>query len=318
MFTSFVLENQTTKQQIEFGQSYESEYHFKDGDINIGAVAVQQNTYSYPHQVGMSISSTTIKNRQVSIKGYVAYTPSLEDIESVNGENGKLLSDIIVKKIEKKKKTLNSLVIPDDYIRMYIEDYYIEGKPDGSVQYGKTMQENNEYFCSFLIEMYCSNPMFRKIKETISNIASSIGSFHFPLVLKPTGIILSSRKGYQLMYAENEGNATIGAIITIESKSIIENPQIENVTTGEVIKINKTLQNGEKIVINTNDGNEKGIYGTVGLVTENYYKYWDQDNKWMKFPQGLSIIGYSTDNETEIYLDIKIQMYPEKYNLEVE
>lgn len=318
MFSSFILENQTTKQKIEFGQSYESEYHFKEGDIDLGSINVEQNTYSYPRQVGLSISSTTIKSRQIAIKGYVAYTPSLEDIESVNGENGRLLSEIILNKIEKKKRTLNSLIIPDDYVRMYVDEYYIEGKPDGNVQYGKTMQENNEYFCSFLIEMYCSNPMFRKVKETISNISSSIGSFHFPLVLKPTGIILSSRKGYQLIYAENEGNATIGAIIYIESKSIIENPQIENVTTGEVIKINKTLQNGEKIVINTNDGNEKGIYGTVGLVTENYYKYWDQDNKWMKFPQGLNLIGYSTDNETEIYLDIKIQMYPEKYNLEVE
>lgn len=318
MFTSFVLENQTTKQQIEFGQDYTSDYYFKEDGITIGPVGVEQNTYSYPNQVGLSVSSTTIKSRQVSIKGYVSYTPTREDIESVNGENGKLLSEIITKEIEKKKKTLNALVIPDDFLRMYIGDYYIEGKPDGSIQYGKTQDENNEYFCAFLIELYCSNPMFRKAKETISNIASSTGMFHFPWVLKPTGVVLSSRKSYQLIYAENEGNATVGAIITIEAKGEIENLEIENVTNGDTIKINKTLQVGEKVVINTNDGNDKGIFGTYNLVTENYYRYWDQDNKWMKFPQGLSLIGYSTDNESEKYVDIKIEMYPEKYNLEVE
>lgn len=318
MFSSFVLENQTTKQKIELGQDYKSDYYFKEDGISIGPVAVEQNTYSYPYQVGMSISNTTIKSRPVSIKGYIAYIPTAADIQSVNGENGRLLSEIILKRIEAKKKTLNALIIPDDYIRMYIGDYYIEGKPDGSIQYGKTLQENNEYFCAFLIELYCSNPMFRKVKETVSNIATSIGSFHFPWIIKPTGIILSSRKGYQLIYVENEGNATVGGIIHIEAKTIIEGLQIENITTGERIKINKTLQAGEKITINTNDGNDKGIYGTYNLITENYYRYWDQDNKWMKFPQGLSLIGYSTENETEKYVDISIQMFPEKYNLEVE
>lgn len=318
MFANFVLENQTTKQKVEFGQDYTSEYTFKEGGINIGSVRTEQNTYSYPYQVGLSISNTTIKTRQISIKGYVSYSPSLADIESVGGENGRLLAEIIEKKIEEKKAILNALVIPDDYLRMYIGDYYIEGKPDDSIKYGTTKEENNEYFCSFLIEMYCSNPMFRKVQETISNIATSIGSFHFPLVLKPYGIILSSRKSYQLIYAENEGNATIGGIIYIEAKTTVEGLEIVNVTTNEKIKINKTLQAGEKITINTNDGNDKGIYGTIGLVTENYYKYWDFDNSWMKFPQGLSLIGYSTENETEKYVDIKIQMYPEKYNLEVE
>lgn len=318
MFSSFILENQTTKQRIEFGQEYTSEYYFKEDGVNIGSVEVEQNTYSYPYQVGLSISNTTIKSRQVSIQGYVSYIPTRSDIESVGGENGRLLSEIITKRIESKKKTLNSLIIPDDFIRMYIGDYYIEGKPDGSIQYGKTLEDNNEYFCSFLIELYCSNPMFRKVKETISNIAASIGMFHFPLILKPTGLVFSTRKSYQLIYAENEGNATVGAIITIEAKSEVENIELENVTTGEKIKINKTLQMGEKVVINTNDGDQKGITGTTGFVFENYYRYWDQDNKWMKFPQGLSLIGYTTENESEKYVDIKIEMYPEKYNLEVE
>lgn len=318
MFASFILENQSTKQRVEFGQAFTSEYVYKDGDIDIGAVNTAQNTYSYPYQVGLSISNTTIKTRQLSIKGYIFYTPTLAEIESVGGENGRILSEIITKKIEEKKAILNALVIPDDYLRMYIGDYYIEGKPDESIKYGSTEAENNEYFCAFLIEIYCSNPMFRKVKETISNIATSIGSFHFPLVLKPYGIPISTRKSYQLIYAENEGNATIGGIIHIEAKTTVENLEIVNVTTGERIKINKTLQSGEKITINTNDGNDKGIFGTIGLVTENYYKYWDFDNSWMKFPQGLSLIGYSTDNETEKYVDIKIEMYPEKYNLEVE
>ena len=318
MFTSFILENQSTKQRVEFGQAFTSEYVYKEGDIDIGTVNTAQNTYSYPYQVGLSISNTTIKTRTIAIKGYISYTPSLAEIESVGGENGRILSEIITKKIEEKKTILNALVIPDDYLRMYIGDYYIEGKPDESIKYGTTDEENNEYFCAFLIEIYCSNPMFRKVKETISNIATSIGHFHFPLILKPFGIPMSTRKSYQLIYAENEGNATIGGIIHIEAKTTVENLEIVNVTTGERIKINKTLQAGEKVTINTNDGNDKGIYGTIGLVTENYYKYWDFDNKWMKFPQGLSLIGYSTENETEHYVDIKIEMYPEKYNLEVE
>lgn len=316
MIDSFVLENQTTKEKIEFGKVYTSEYILDK--LDLGSVNTNQNTFSYPYQVGVSIASTTIKERDISINGYITYVPSLAEIQSVDGENGRILSEIIEKNIEEKKKKLNAVVVPDDYVRLYIADYYLEGKPEAQILYGKTEKDNNEYFCAFLLEIYCSNPMFRKVKETVSNISNSNGAFHFPLILKPYGIIMSTRTSYQLIFIENEGNATVGGKIYIEAKTIVENPQIENLTTGEKIKINKTMVAGEKIVINTNDGNDKGITGTIGLVTENYYRYWDFDNDWMKFPQGLSLIGYSTDNDTEQYLDIRIEMLPEKYNLEVE
>ena len=196
----------------------------------------------------------------------------------MNGENGRLLAEIINKKIEERKKILNALIIPDDYIRMYIGDYYIEGKPDGSIQFGKTEAENNEYFCAFLIELYCSNPMFKKMKGSISNIAASIGSFHFPWVLKPQGIILSSKN--QNINNEYKINNTHNQLITRDnSKNKYLRNEFDNniINNNAVIKIRKDIT-PQKIkinrrIINNNNktikNNNKAINGSDNISMKN-------------------------------------------------
>lgn len=314
MVSEFIIENQTTQDRATFGQDITKDFLFKSNGLNWGYAQGSHSSFYYPGQVGSYISMTSIKERTVMITGYCYYVLSPAEISAI--PNPEVRRKFILNRIEEKKEYLNGLINPLDYVRIIIGDYYLQGKPQYNVIYGNTIEENNEYFCMFSIEIYCNNPMFRKKVDTKTVLTGSKAGWHFPLAIPTTGFIFSTREEWLIIGVENEGNVEAGAKITLEAKDEIVNPTLTNLTNGQQMVIRKTMEAGEKIIVNTNEGNERGIIGIVNGVTYNYFRYWDFDNTWLRFPKGTSLIGYSTDNGNELSLNVSIDINPEKYALE--
>lgn len=313
MIGNLKIKNKTTLQEITIGQDIDYDYVYEDDGIDWGTVPAQHNTYNYPRQVGSTISSTKIGERDITIIGYVYYFLTAEERENISrGERHAYGYDII----KKKKETLNNVINPNDYVRISVGDYYIEGKPSASVKYGSDGESNNEYFCQFLIIIYCSNPMFKKNTITKTVLSASNPMLHSPFVIPPFGIVGGRRNNYLILSVENEGNAEIGGRIILTAKGEVKNPSVENIGTGETITINKTLEAGEVVTITTIDGKEKGVTGNINGIEENYFKYWNFNNVWFKFQQGVTLIGYSTENNSENLLDVVVEINPEKFALE--
>ena len=313
MIGSFKIKNNTTGAEVLLGQDIDCDYVYKDDGLDWGSAPAQHNTYSYPGQIGSSISSTVIKERDISIMGYVYYFLTVDEMKDMPRSQWR---DYGYEIIKRKKEQLNNIINPDNFVRLSINDYYIEGKPSSSVVYGKTMEENNEYFCKFLINIFCNNPMFKKNTITKTVLSGSYAMLHSPFVIPPYGIVGGRRNNYLMLSVENEGNAEIGGRIILTAKGEIKNPSVENVGTGETITINKTMQNGERIIISTLKGKERGIVGIIDEVEMDYFQYWDFRNTWFQFQQGTTLIGYSTENDSENKLDVVIEINPEKYALE--
>lgn len=314
MVTEIIARNRTLNVKYKFGQNLTCDYLYKDGGVDWGNVPATHNTYNYPGQMGDTISSTKVNNRDITIEGYVYYVPSQDEII---GMTQKEIVDYCYEKIKEKKKKLNDFINPLHYITLTVGNYYIEGKPSASPKYGVTYQDNNQYFCKFLINIFCDNPMFKKNTETKTVLSGDTPVFHFPLFFEPRpDVIMGTRINYLILLVENEGNAAIGGKIILKAKGEVVNPVVTNILTNEFIKINKTMQAGEEIIINTVDGERKGIYGYIHEVEYDYLKYWDFQSTWLKFESGATIIGYSTENQSELALDISIELNPVKYGLE--
>lgn len=314
MITEIIATNKTLNTKCKFGQDLDCDYLYKDGGIDWGNVPANHNTYDYPNQIGDTISNSKSKNRDITIEAYVYYVPSGDETRGMTRQQ---IIEYCYSKIKEKKKKLNDFVNPQHYIRLSIGDYYIEGKPEATPQYGIEQEDNNEYFCKFIFSIFCDNPMFKKNTETKTVLNGDRGVFHFPLIFEPSPrLIMGIRVNYLMLMVENEGNAAIGGKIILIAKGEIENPVITNLITDEFIKIHKTMQLGEKIVINTADGSEKGIFGTIAGVESDYLQYWDFDNTWLKFESGPTLIGYSTENQSEALLDVSVELNPVKYGLE--
>lgn len=313
MITGFIIENQTTKKRVTFGQKPAYDYVYKDDGLDWGYAPATHSTYFYPEQVGEHIAVTNITGREVTITGYVHYVP--DEVDRSNYDKS-AYGALVHQKVLEKKEVLNSLVNPMDFVRIIVGDFYLEGKPTRSIQYGQTMEENNELFCLFVMNIYCPNPMFHKVISPNTIVTGSQPYWHFPLSIPDNGFKFSTRVDYMVISVENEGNTTVGGIITIKADGEVQNPTIELVGTGKKFTINKTLQRNEVVVIDTRNSEDRGVNGGITEADSSYFKYWDVDNDWLQFTVGSNLVGYSTDNESELLMTVIVEIRPERYAVE--
>lgn len=310
MFSKILIQNMSNNRQIELNQVGNTNYVFKNEDIDWGSADAQHNIYTYPGQVGSYISSTTVKERTVVIRGYIVYIPT----EAERANSSSLLT-LIESKLRDSKNLLSSIVNPLQYLKVTVGDYYIIGKPDSSVVFGKKIEENNEYFCKFTISLYCSDPLFYRRTNIQTVLSGSKPGFHFPLILKNTGFVFGRRYSYSLINVVNDGDVPVGGVFIVQATGTVKNIKIENVHTGEFIKIYKTLTSGEKIIINTTDGKERSIIGEVDGEKKNYFQYWGFEGSWLQFVVGSSLIGYSVEEGEPQNVNISFELNTKKYSL---
>lgn len=313
MITSFKLKNLTTEDQVVFGQEVGCDYLYQSGGVDWETVPAQHNTYKYIKQIGSSIYSSELNERVISITAWIYYVLSKEERE------GKMPTEWVgygYERIKQQKGILNEIINPMHFLRLTTGGYYIEGKPEATPQFGIEDSDNNLVFCKFSFSIFCNNPMFKKETNVIKSLQGDYPAFHFPFTLTDMGYIMGTRIDYLRIVVENEGNVEIGGIITLHAKGTIINPKVKNIETEEQFVINKTLNSGETVIINTVEGKDKGVFGIINGVKKNYLQYWSFSNNWIKFQKGTSLIEYSTENSSEDNLEVTIEINPEKFALE--
>jgi hypothetical protein len=88
------------------------------------------------------------------------------------------------------------------------------------------------------------------------------------------------------------------------------------------MRISKTLEAGEKVVISTQD--KRYVEGTLKGITTSYLDYFDYDNSWMQLSQGLNTLTVKTyddegaEDETKNNLNVTVYYNPNFYNLKEE
>lgn len=280
------------------------DYLLYEGCIDWGNVSVTHNTFQFPQQIGMYISNTVLGSRDIAINGWIIGDTS----EEING----------------KKMALSLFVNPLHEYHIDVDGYFIGCKPTSNVTFGKEYSENNEVCVKFLLQFTCAYPLFLLNNAINVDIAGEFGAFHFPLTIpKNNGIIMGYRK--QSMFTEmvNNGSIDVGMIITITASGIVDNPELINVNTKERLKINKILEPGEQVIINTNIG-ERSVIGIKDHTKYNYLRYLDYDSTWLQLVNGQSLFTYKTydneGNEDETYkrMEIMVSYQTALFNLEEE
>lgn len=293
MIDSLVLTNTVTLQSVLLDKD-NSELVLDEADL--GTVEGTHHSYKYVSQVGVYIDSTTLEQRVVAISGWV--------IGNTYDE------------LKANKAVLNKLINPLHMVEVVVQDKYkLDFKPDFSVKYSASYEENNEVLCKFLIQGTCADPMFTTKDKQTALVASIIPKFRFPLVIpQNNGILMGLREPSLLATLNNGGDIDTGLLITFSCTSTVTNPSLLNVDTREFIKINKTMSAGEQIIVSTGSG-EKYIKGIVSGEESNYFKYMDFDSTWLQLHTGENILKYDADDNVD-GLEVLISFLP-KY-LEVQ
>lgn len=163
--------------------------------------------------------------------------------------------------------------------------------------------ETNNELVPFQIQLMMPTPYFVS-NEKGEEIVTWYGGFNFKTSLP----LRFRQKGESRRNIVNNGHVDTSVKIHFEGPAV--NPSIKNLTTNKFIKINKTIEVGEVLIINTEYGNK-----TVEIKNKetllNAFHYLDLDSEFFDLVPGDNLIEYTTENDLDIQ---KVSIiYKEKY-----
>lgn len=258
-------------------------------NVDWGVVQGTHHSYKYVNQIGVSITSTSLKERSITVTGWI-----IADTEE---------------EMDERKQFLNRYFDPRYEIDVMYKNYFLRFVPDNTVKYGTSEKENNDTIVQFQIKGTCADPLFSEINGSKETIAATIATFHFPLIISTNlyerGIVFGYRQPSLTAKVTNKGAVEVGMKIVFKAIGELTNPRLIDVDTREFVAIEKSMVAGEEIVINTNVG-EKSIQGKTGNEDySNYFMYKDLDSTWLQLRLGDNLFRYDADSgldNLEVYL----------------
>ncbi len=144
------------------------------------------------------------------------------------------------------------------------------------------------------ISIICPKPYFKAIDEIITQFSYVTGAFEFPFDIGETGedfgsIIHETRK-----IISSSSSVETGLIIELYAVNTVKNPVVYDVLNSTHIALNLTMEQGDRIVINTNPG-EKSIKRVRGGFETNVLGHIIRDSEWFLLSAGDNVFTYGAD-----------------------
>lgn len=154
--------------------------------------------------------------------------------------------------------------------------------PDGSTNRGTTFQKA-------LIQLMAPNPYWVNPESVSEPMTAYIGLFEFPVEF-PTQM---GEQGSKQVFT-NDGD--VSTPVQIEFNGPATNPKVSNNTTGEFFKLNRTLADGEKLIVDTTFGNKRVEITDVDGNVTNVLNWMDLDSTFFQLIPGDNEVAYTADS----------------------
>lgn len=143
----------------------------------------------------------------------------------------------------------------------------------------------------FQVTLLCPDPALLSA-ECTGNVTTWIGGLHFPFKLP----FRFRYRGDSYTTIMNNGNMETPVLIQFYGPAI--NPVIRNESTGEFVKVNCSLKEGEVLEINTDFG-AKSVIRRTGVKSENLNHVLDLTSRFFWLQLGKNVMSYSSDNKAQ-------------------
>lgn len=163
------------------------------------------------------------------------------------------------------------------------------------------------------ITIKCENPYFRSIEEIKVVMQGMASYFQFPFTFPDGEFYISKATTSQFTNIDNKSDVDVGYVISLKAIALVSNPSIENVDTGEKMRIEFEMQAEDEIRINTNQG-EKSVTLIRSGVESDILNHIAQDFIFFPLYIGRNYLKHDADNGLDA---LKISLvYSECYALE--
>ena len=285
MIEQFTLVNTVTNLSLDFNMT--SGPRWIDS-IDIGAVQGIDQLYSNPGQDGEQLALTYLGTRSVTISAWII-------------ERDLTLAE--------QKAQLNRFCNPKQPLDIYVGNYKLTFVPGSSIQYSKNQKENNEVMCKFVIQGEAYMPFWTSQEEIESLVSYVEPMWVLPFAIPNEGMVFSVNQPTASTQIDNV-DLPVGCRITMTANGgPVNNPGIICAETQEQMVVDKTLSDGDRIIIDTRLGHRK-ITGYTSLgATYNGMKFLNATSDWIILQTGLNTFSFFAESGSE-FLETAIMYSP--------
>ena len=146
------------------------------------------------------------------------------------------------------------------------------------------------------ITLVCPSPFWHGIAPVVGVTNGEESLFEFPFFINEgQPIPLSEYHSDNGAYIWNPGTMLSGLLIEIKATGSASNPQIWHANTDTFFKVNTSLQNGDRLVINTNV-DEKAVTRFRGSSKTNLIASRDSESSWINAEAGNNVFVLSASS----------------------
>ena len=257
------------------------------------------------------VSNTVYSNRGVGQDGATYQSNNLEPrsmtisfVVCGNSRNDLLRKKALINKVFNPKLGQGTLTYTDDGVERKI-DCIVDALP--------YFKDKNLFNSICLINATALDPYYKSIDINKAEIAIWRGAFEFPLELLEEGVEMGYREPSLIVNVFNNGDVSTGMKIQFKALATVINPSLTNVNTGEYIKINKVLESGEILTVNTGFQNKK-VELFLNGVTSNGFNYIDYESTFLQLDIGDNLFRYDADEGID---NLEVNIYHTSQHLGV-
>ena len=145
------------------------------------------------------------------------------------------------------------------------------------------------------ISIICEDPYFSEIDDLITVFGDVIPMFQFPFAISEEGVVFSVLEKNTRQTIFNSGEVETGIIIELFAYGEVVNPVIYDTFAKTQMALNFTMQQGDKIVIDTNTRKKSITLIRRGKQT-NLLGYMRPDSVFLKLQPGDNVFTYDCDS----------------------
>lgn len=199
--------------------------------------------------------------------------------------------------VEKNRLRLYSYFRTKEWCRFFYAngslDVYIDGYVE-KVECG--LFSNSE---TAQISIICPRPYFRSLATIVSDVSHTLGLFVFPFSIEiDDPIPFSDYNTGRVAEVTNGSQSSTGVDIRIVFASSATTITIQNVSTGETMKLNYSFQTGDVVEISTYQG-RKAITLTRSGVVSNLFSALQSGATFFQLRPGSNFFAFTTDGNDE-------------------
>lgn len=239
----------------------------------LSEVPVLFETQKAPKQHGATYLGSTLEEREITIEGTIITRQNPSELQA-------------------KKRLLQRVVNPvsqQPVLLRYQDGAFMREIP----AVAETLpifpsDEGNKsfYYQKFLLVLICHQPFWQDVYTESREMSYLMGGLQFGLKLPAS----FAKRGFQRA-AFNTGD--VSAPVEIEFKGAAVNPTVTNETTGQVIKVNRSLGPDDTLTIGTAFGSKY-----VRINGENAFHYLDLSSEFWQLAPGDNILSYASNNDS--------------------